>query len=338
MRDLIRKVRAVATLFLSVAAYSISGKTPAAGLQALIQVHALTNGWATSLLAAFFRAGRPARPLDAVRNSGDLFAALKPEEVGTVVRGLREEGYAIAPLRIPQETIVRLRAFAEKAAGYSADANGKVGEKRPYDRADRTIAKHYFDSSDLINTPDVQNLAADSCLLEIAQSYLGCLPVLDSVAMWWSTPHLERAADEIAQTFHIDYDRVKWLKIFIYLTDVTQESGPHVYVRHSHLREERRAELIGRGYVRLPDEDVLRVYREDEIVDICGPAGTVLFEDTSGFHKGRMPEKQERLMLEYQFSCNLFGANYVPMRLAPPVGDRLAAARRAMPAAYSMFV
>src|SRR5258706_8587023 len=190
----------------------------------------------------------------------------------------------------------------------------------------------------LANVPDVQDFAAAAGLLDIAHRYLGCLPVLDSVAMWWSTPHLERAADEIAQTFHIDYDRVKWLKIFIYLTDVTPESGPHVYVRHSHLREERRAELIGRGYVRLPDEDVLRVYRADEVVNICGPAGTVLFEDTSGFHKGRMPEKQERLMLEYQFSCNLFGANYQPMKLAPPIGDRLAAARHAMPAPYSRLV
>jgi hypothetical protein len=51
-----------------------------------------------------------------------------------------------------------------------------------------------------------------------------------------------------------------------------------------------------------------------------------------------MPEKRERLMLEYQFSCNLFGANYAPMRLARPAGARLAAARRALPAAYPMFV
>ena len=155
--------------------------------------------------------------------------------------------------------------------------------------------------------------------------------------MWWSTPHLDHAADEIAQRFHFDCDRVRWLKIFIYLTDVTPESGPHVFVRHSHLREARRADLIGRGYVRLPDEDVARVYRPEEFATICGVAGTVLFEDTSGFHKGTRPEKRERLMLEYQFSCNLFGANYPSMRLQGPVRPRLAEARARLPAVYPHF-
>ena len=79
------------------------------------------------------------------------------------------------------------------------------------------------------------------------------------------------------------------------------------------------------------------MYQPDEIVTICGPAGTVLFEDTSGFHKGTKPEKHERLILEYQFSCNLFGTTYKSMRLVPPVGTRLAAARENLAAAYPMF-
>ena len=338
MKGLLRSLRAIATLFLSLIAYAVSGRTPGSGLQAMIQVHAMTNGWATSLLGALFGLARPARQLAGSRDPGDLFAALTPGEIGAVVRGLREEGYAIGPSRVPLDMVGRLHAFAETAPGYPTDANGTTGEKRTYDRADRNIAKFHFSPDDLANQVDIQNLAADCGLLEIAQRSLGCLPVLDSIAMWWSTPHLDRAADELAQTFHIDFDRLRWLKIFIYLTDVTPESGPHVFVRHSHLREARRAPLIGRGYVRLPDEDVQRVYRADEIVSICGPAGTVLFEDTSGLHKGTMPEKRERLMLEYQFSCSLFGANYKPMRLALPVGARLSAARRAMPAAYPMFV
>jgi hypothetical protein len=304
----------------------------------MIRMHALTNGWTTRVLAAFFGTGRPARALDGVRDPSDLFVRIGGDGIAAVVRGLREEGYAIAPTRIPSDVVARLRAFAEGTPGIPTSADGKSGSKRVYDRADRTIAKFQFEPDDLAGHADVQNLAADAGLLEIAQRYLGCLPVLDSIAMWWSTPHLERPADEIAQTFHFDCDRLKWIKVFIYLTDVTEESGPHVFVRHSHLRESRRAGLLSRGYVRLQDEDVRRVYRADEFVDIVGPAGTVLFEDTSGFHKGRMPERRERLMLEYQFSCNLFGANYAPVRLAQPAGERLAAACRALPSAYPMFV
>jgi hypothetical protein len=338
MRRLLHAVQACATLVASVFVYLASGRTPVRGLQAMIDVHSLTNGWVTGGLAAMFRVGRPPRSLDCARDPKDLFARLDAGAVAAVVRELRDDGYAVAPTRIPAETILRLRAFAEEIPGIPTDAAGRSGAKQRYDRSDRTIAKFQFEADDLANQIDIQNLAADAGLLDIAQRYLGCLPVLDSIAMWWSTPHLERPSDEVAQTFHFDCDRLRWLKIFIYLTDVTQESGPHVYVRRSHLREARRASLISRGYVRLPDEAVRAVYRNDEFVDIVGPAGTVLIEDTSGFHKGRMPEKRERLMLEYQFSCNLFGANYSPMRLARPAGERLAAARRALPSAYPMFV
>ena len=337
LKDLIRNAQALAILFLSVLAYAVTGKTPANGLQAMIRVHALTNGWLTNALTALFRLARPSRAPDDFRDERDLFATLGPAATRDVVRGLHEEGYAVSPLRVPSEIVQRLCAYADATPGFPTDASGKTGDKRRYDRADRSIAKFHFAPDDLANQVDIQNLAADSGLLDIAQRFLGCLPVLDSIAMWWSTAHLEKAADEIAQTFHIDYDRVRWLKVFIYLTDVTPASGAHVFVRHSHLREARRAELIGRGYVRLPDADIQRVYRPDEIVDICGPAGTVLFEDTSGFHKGKMPESKERLMLEFQFSCNLFGANYRPMHLSQPVGARLAAARRLVPAAYPMF-
>jgi hypothetical protein len=338
VKHFLLNARALATLLVAVLVYVFSGRTPSRGLQAMIQVHAATNGWATQAIAALFRLGRPARPLDGVRDPKDLFAGLSADQTATVVGGLRRDGYAVAPTRIPGDVVARLRAFAEQTQGTPTDAAGKSGPRQRYDRSDRTVAKFQFDARDLANQVDIQNLAADTGLLDIAQRYLGCLPVLDSIAMWWSTPHLERPADEIAQRFHIDNDRLRWLKIFIYLTDVNQESGPHVFVRHSHLREPRRAELVARGYVRLADEDVRRVYRADEIVDIVGPAGTVLLEDTSGFHKGRMPEKLERLMLEYQFSSNLFGANYEPMRLSGPPCPRLAAAMRALPSAYSMFV
>lgn len=338
MKDLLRTLRAYLTLLWSLSAYAATGRTPGAGLQAMIHAHARSNGWSTALLAKLFRLGRPAQPIAGVRDPANLFAALGEDGAEAVVRGLREDGYAVAPIRIPAETVARLRRFAETTPGDPWDAKGTIGARQLYDRDDRRIAKFQFDGDDLANQPDLQDLAADAALLDVAQRYLGCLPVLDSIAMWWSTPHLAQAADEIAQRFHIDYDRVRWLKVFIYLTDVTPDNGPHVFVRHSHLREPRRAGLIGRGYVRIADEDVARAYRPEEFISICGPAGTVLFEDTSGFHKGSRPEQRERLMLEYQFSCNLFGANYKPMRMRPPLTPRLEQARRSLAGVYPLFV
>ena len=44
----------------------------------------------------------------------------------------------------------------------------------------------------------------------------------------------KKADSEAAQMFHFDLDRIKWLKFFIYLTDVKINSGPHVYVSGTH--------------------------------------------------------------------------------------------------------
>jgi hypothetical protein len=43
-------------------------------------------------------------------------------------------------------------------------------------------------------------------------------------------------------------------------------------------------------------------------VEFCAPRGTILAEDTRGFHKGKNVEMGDRLMFQVQFSNSLFGA------------------------------
>lgn len=183
--------------------------------------------------------------------------------------------------------------------------------------------RYEFQEQDLINDSVVQTLIADMSFIAVAQAYLRCQPIIDVISMWWHTAFLERPDKDAAQFWHFDMDRIKWLKFFIYLTDVGPENGPHSFVSGSHRRGAIPDDLLSKGYARLTDEEVKRAYPEDRIIEFCGPRGTVIVEDTRGLHKGKHVERGDRLVLQIQFSNSLFGASYRPARFVGVQDDKL---------------
>ena len=150
-------------------------------------------------------------------------------------------------------------------------------------------------------------MVADYSLLGVAQEYLRCAPIVDIVTMWWTTAVERTASVESAQQFHFDMDRIKWLKVFIYLTDVTPENGPHCFISGTHRRYSQPRELLKRGYNRILDEDVRKYFEPERFKEFTGPRGTIIFEDTRGFHKGKPAEKGDRLVMEIEYTDSLFG-------------------------------
>ena len=153
-------------------------------------------------------------------------------------------------------------------------------------------------------------LALDESVAGIARDYLRCEPIIDHVTMWWTAPgprHMESAA---AQRFHFDLDRSRFVKAFVYLTDVGSENGPHCYVRGSHTHVPADIQHDGR----FDDALVARAFGEDAITTIEGPAGTVFFADTRGIHKGLPCRSGHRLIFQLEFACSLFGA---PLKRVP---------------------
>jgi len=151
-----------------------------------------------------------------------------------------------------------------------------------------------------------QRLIVDRSLRAVATEYLGCEPVWSLTAMWWSLPWAGGASSEIAQLFHEDRDHPAFLKFFLYLTDVDDQHGPHVYVRGSH--RDRRPEL--RADRRFSDDEVARRYDHEDLVTVCGPRGTLFAADTKGLHKGLPPVSGPRLVFQLEFASSLFGAPY----------------------------
>lgn len=152
-------------------------------------------------------------------------------------------------------------------------------------------------------TDSMQRIVSDFSILAVPQAYLRCRPVLSSSLMWWSTAFSAEASTEAAQLFHFDMSQIKFLKVFIYLTGVSQTNGPHSYVVGSHRRLPR--EL--RDDRRHRDEEVLQHYTAQRITTITGPRGLIFAADTRGLHKGQPLQGGDRLILQLQFSNSSFG-------------------------------
>ena len=96
-----------------------------------------------------------------------------------------------------------------------------------FDPTDVRAVRYDLDEADVVRSLAAQRLLADESLLAVAQEYLEAAPVQDMVAMWWSTAAEEQPSSAAAQLYHFDLDRLRFLKVFVYLSDVDDSAGPH---------------------------------------------------------------------------------------------------------------
>jgi hypothetical protein len=158
----------------------------------------------------------------------------------------------------------------------------------------------------VVHCPHVLEVANRPDLVKLAASYLGYKPMITGIGLRWSFPG-EPCGDQV-QSFHRDAE-LGVVKLLVYLTDVDNASGPHVYVEGTH-RE--RMPLRLRPY---SNEEIARKYGSG--VHVMGPAGTGFVIDPKGIHRGIPPARRARLVLVVQYSLlpSLL-YDYVPVECA----------------------
>tara|TARA_B100000959_G_C14935159_1_gene605426 strand:- start:705 stop:1643 length:939 start_codon:yes stop_codon:yes gene_type:complete len=145
----------------------------------------------------------------------------------------------------------------------------------------------------------LNEMAKSNFFLSVAKNYLNSTKVTLRTHCYITNPIEinEQEKKDNAQYFHYDCDYKKFLKIFIYLTDVDVNSGPHVFIPFSHTKKK----LKHLCAERLDDEIIDQNYKENGKEIFIGEKGAIIFEDTFGFHKGVTPINKSRalLILEY---------------------------------------
>jgi hypothetical protein len=305
------------------------GYTPKYSYLSLRKLFYTSNGNFNMKVSKRLAKNQPTYTIAGLNNS--ILGRLSPESVNDIAASIQRDGFykfdtLLDPAIINDLTEFSLRTKAElmpKVAGHN---------KFDFFNIDKPLTiKYEYHEGDLVQNKNIQRLISDAGIISVAQAFLGTRPILDMIAMWWSTPS-KRASSEVAQLYHWDMERIKFLKIFFYLTEVTENTGPHCYIKGSNNGFPEAVRKDGR----ISDEEIKTNYPKENILEITGAKGTILAVDTSGFHKGKNLSERNRLLLQFEFANSLFGVknNYFKVTSAD---DQFASAREKYPHVFQRY-
>lgn len=207
---------------------------------------------------------------------------------------LFKNGWNILPFKLGAEDIAELKKFAFSQKAYAKNLNEQINISET--NIPNDFGRYEWRIPDLLSLPVVQRLIKEGPYHKIAQAYIGSRPTMTSVCLWLD-PIYHKKYD--AHVYHYDNDGPAFLKFFIYLTDVDIDSGAHMYIegtqgpdKPAHLSKSKRYER----------SDLLDYYGAEKEIVFSAPAGTIIAEDTAGFHKGTTPTKSHRLLLQIQYA------------------------------------
>jgi len=226
-----------------------------------------------------------------------------------IVDRLGEEGYAVLPFSelVPNpQTWNDLEAeaarfVAETEAELDRESEGGEVALRRRPGKEFVVRKYAYDVELDLDDPWLR-LGLSRRLLDIANTYLGMWAKLEYVDVWY-TPRVEQPERKSSQRWHRDFNDRHLLKAFLYLVDVDEESGPFEYVPRSapggeldHLWPWR---PLGDNY---PPEDELADKIANRSVSFTAPKGTLIFCNTSGFHRGGFAVGKPRVLATVTYS------------------------------------
>jgi hypothetical protein len=233
--------------------------------------------------------------------------AQTPPVLDDVQRGvldrLREEGYATLPFSelVPDPAVWQEleadagRFVAETEEGLERERGGAESELRRRAGKEFLVRKYSWGIELGLDDPWLR-LGTNPRLLDLANAYLGMWSKLEYVDVWYTAP---AGSDErrASQRWHRDFNDRHLLKAFLYLVDVDEDTGPFEYVPRSAPGGELDRlwpwRPLGENY---PPEDEFAERVNGRSVTFTAPRGTIIFCNTSGFHRGGFATAKPRVL------------------------------------------
>lgn len=135
-------------------------------------------------------------------------------------------------------------------------------------------------------------------LYNLIQSYFKSQIGLTSINLRKSFVNNLKDAD--TNFYHKDENSWNLLKVFIYLNDVGNNSGPFIYIKKTH----KDTSLNFLKNYRMNDDFIKNNFSQDEIVNLTGKIGDIIIANTRGLHKGKKVISEERNMLTFTFGIH----------------------------------
>jgi len=232
------------------------------------------------------------------------------ETTASALASLKKNGFCALGKILSTDQVEEIRAYL--APRTLADFWDPEGPRFLLDQVPASVNVADYTTEAVIHAPHLRDISIGQKVFPVVSNYLGVPPTIPYLLSWWSLHNRDQARD--AQLFHVDSHDFKWVKLFVYLTDVDADAGPHVMVRGSHdraLRNERLAMLNNydpeaaqalrttfRQGERFDDDHVAALFGTESFMSLEGRAGEAFLVDTAAIHKGLLPEKRDRLVFE----------------------------------------
>jgi Phytanoyl-CoA dioxygenase (PhyH) len=220
-----------------------------------------------------------------------------------LVESLRTEGHAVISFSELFPDPATWQALDEESGRFVADSvEGLAREQAGLESGLRRTGKEFVVRRNAygatVRADDAWlSVCTDRRLLDLVNSYLGLWSKLEYLDLWYTAPHGDDAERRGSQRWHRDFDDRYLLKVFVYLVDVDEQTGPFQYVpgsqpggRYDHLLPWR---PMGESYP--PDEEVISEL-EAAAKTLTGPKGTMFLCNTSGFHRGGYVTQTPRVL------------------------------------------
>lgn len=251
-------------------------------------MHDRTNGYYSLCLFNIFKYLYPKVVLP-------VSSLLSNEQIKKSVIDLKEKGFKVLDFSLTKEEINSILDFAYTQPTYGQNESEATffDPKNPPTKQ----ARYVWKIADLVQNNVVKKLMKDSSLHAIAQDYLESKPVLSHITLWLDP--VSENQDYQPHVYHQDNDGPKYLKFFFYITDVDVNNCPHSFIQGTHRFHKNKKFAVTRRYT---DKELLDFYGNENEIVFTAPAGTVIAEDTMGFHKGSTPKIGYRLLMQIEYT------------------------------------
>jgi ectoine hydroxylase-related dioxygenase (phytanoyl-CoA dioxygenase family) len=233
--------------------------------------------------------------------SSDTTAAAKAEQI---LETFRREGIAVVPFtdlfedELWREAVADITPFVDATGERAAE----LGKQERAKGKEEVIVRRFFSRDEEVPCYFLSDvwlrIASADPVLDIVNGYTGQLGRLTYVDNWFTVPYPQATKRVASQRWHRDPEDDHIVKMFVYFSDVDEEAGPFEYVRDS-AAGGKYGDLFpwGEGHRYPAPEELEAGVDPDDRLTMTGPAGTVIFCDTAGFHRGGFARTKPRILM-----------------------------------------
>ena len=203
-------------------------------------------------------------------------------------RKFKKDGYVLLPKSfINSENI--LKECDEIIKKFKSSENSK--------KKNKSHLIQVLEPKSILENSSIISFVSNKYILDIVSSYLGHVPCLTHVNIWYS-PNINSKCAEGSQLWHIDHESFKQVKVFLYLNDIDEINGA--------------TEIFNKKYTKIMQKklsySLLKRKHSNEGLDnnlcfkLSAERGGIAVMDTSScFHRGSYGFNKPRFILSVQY-------------------------------------